>query len=98
MQRWCIYHLPHSYNPGTFQGVPLDSLGVDAIKIRCIIAPDHCQHCQEVPKRFLVMLAAFLCFFVSLLQRGGVWGCLCSFHAQNRRWEVLNDKKHTGGF
>ena len=73
MQCRCIYHLPQSYNPGTFQGVPLDSLGVDAIKIRRIIAPDHC---QEAPKCFLVTPAAFLRFFVNLLQRGGVWGRL----------------------
>ena len=98
MQHRCIYHLPHSYNPGTFQGVPLDSLEVDAIEIRCIIAPDHCQHCQEVLKHFLVTPAVFLHFFIGFLQCGGVWGHLCSFHVQRCCWGVSNDKKHMGGF
>ena len=36
----CIYSFPWAYSSETSQGVPLDSLGVGAVKIGCIIAPD----------------------------------------------------------
>jgi len=36
----CIYLFPWPYSPKTFQGVLLDSLGVDAIEIGHIIAPN----------------------------------------------------------
>jgi len=36
----CIYPLPWAYSSETSQGVPLDSLGVGAIEIGCIIVPD----------------------------------------------------------
>ena len=44
-RRWflttrCIYPLPWSYSPETSQGVLLNSLGVDAVEIGRIIAPD----------------------------------------------------------
>jgi hypothetical protein len=48
----------------------MDSLGVGAIEIRRIIAPNHHQHRQEAPKRYPAMPAW-------LLQ----WGALCSFQA-----------------
>jgi len=37
---WCIYPLPWAYSSETSQGVPLDSLGVGAVDIGCIIVPD----------------------------------------------------------
>ena len=36
----CIYPLPWAYSSETSQGVPLDSLGVGAVEIGHIIAPD----------------------------------------------------------
>jgi hypothetical protein len=39
-QRRCTVPFPSSYGPETLQGVPLDSLGVDAIEIRRKYAPD----------------------------------------------------------
>jgi hypothetical protein len=36
----CIYPLPGAYSSETSQGVPLDSLGVGAVEIGRIIAPD----------------------------------------------------------
>jgi len=44
-RRWflttrCIYPLPWAYSSETSHGVPLDSLGVSSIEIRCIIVPD----------------------------------------------------------
>ena len=76
----------------------MDSLGVGAVKIGRIIAPDHRQHRQEAPKRFLAMPAALLRFFAGSLQRGGVGGRLCSSYAPGCHWEALKDKKHLGGF
>ena len=58
-QRRSIYHFPTAYNLETFQGVPLDYLGVDAVEIEHIIAPDHRRHRQEAPKRIPTMPAAF---------------------------------------
>jgi hypothetical protein len=56
------------YGPETFQGVTMDSLGVEAIKIGRRIAPDCRQHRQEAPKR---SLAWFSCFFVSSRRQRG---------------------------
>jgi hypothetical protein len=63
--------IPFSYRLETFQGVPLDSLGVGAWEIRRIIAPDHRQRCQEVPKRILAMPAVLFHFSIGSLQCGG---------------------------
>jgi hypothetical protein len=70
----------------TFQGVPLDSLGVGAWEIRRIIAPDHRQRRQEAPKRILAMPAAFFHFSIGSLQRGGVLGRRYSFHVVRCGW------------
>ena len=78
-QRRCIHWFPCCYSHKTFQGVPLDSLGVGAIESGRIIAPDHRQHRQEAPKRNLATLAAFLRFLDGFLWNGGVGGCLYSF-------------------
>ena len=78
-QCWCIHWFPCCYSHKTFQGVPLDSLGVGTIKSGCIIAPDHRQHRQEAPKHNLATPAAFLCFLDGFLWNGGVGGCLYSF-------------------
>ena len=59
----------------------MDSLGVGAVEIGRIFAPDHRRHRQEAPKRFLATPAALLRFFVGSLHCGGVVGCLCSFQA-----------------
>ena len=57
-------HFPGSYGYKILQGVPLDSLGVGAIKIGHIIMPDRRQHCQEALKRIPVTPAGFLVFFL----------------------------------
>jgi hypothetical protein len=93
----CIYPLPSPYSSETFQGVPLDSLGVSAIEIGCNYAPDRCQCRQEAPKRILAMLAVFLHFFIIFLRREGVGGGLCSFQVLFCGWGTLKDKIHTGG-
>jgi len=46
----------------------MDSLGVGAVEIGRIIAPDHHQRRQEAPKRIPATLAAFLHFFTGYLQ------------------------------
>ena len=97
MQRWCIYLLHGSYSSETPQGVHWDSLGVGAVEIGRIIAPNRRRHRQEAPKRFLATPAACFHFLVGSLQRGGVVCRLCSFHAPGCHWGALKDKKHAGG-
>ena len=53
MQHWCIYPLPWAYSSETSQGVSMDSLGVGAVEIGRIFAPDHRRRRQEAPKRVL---------------------------------------------
>ena len=72
-QRRCIYHFPASYGSETSQGVQWDSLGVGAIKIGRIFAPDRRRHRQEAPKRFLATPASFPCF---LCRFSAAWGGL----------------------
>jgi hypothetical protein len=55
----------------TYQGVSLDSLGVGAIEIGCIFAPNHRRRCQEAPKRVLAMPTVFLCW---IFVAWGGWG------------------------
>ena len=98
VQRRHFSHLPGSYGYETLQGVQWDSLGVGAVEIGHIIAPDHRRHCQEAPKRFLVTPAAFPCFCAAFLRRGEVWGYMCLLQTLSRGWGALKDKKHAGGF
>ena len=74
-QRRCIYPLLGSYSPKTSQGVPLDSLGVGAVEIRCIIVPDHRRHRQEAPKRVLGNATGILVFSCWI---STAWGPLVS--------------------
>ena len=97
VQHWCIYQLHVSYRLETSQGVQWDSLWFSAIKIGCIIAPDHCQRRQEAPKRIPATLAAFLCLPVHFLRRGGVWGRIYSSQILRCGWGGSKDKIHTGG-
>ena len=76
----------------------MDSLGVGAIEIGRIIAPNRRRHRQEVPKHILVTLAWFFGFSVGLMWRREVVGCLYSFQTLCRVWEALKDKIHAGGF
>ena len=76
----------------------MDSLGVSAIKIRCIIAPDRRRHRQEALKHIPVTPVGFLGFFVGFVWRGGVGGHLCSFQPLHWGWGALKDKIHAGGF
>jgi len=94
-QHFSHFHLP--YKPETFQRGLLDSLGMGAVKIGCIIAPDRRQHRQEALMRILATPAAFLRFCVGFLQRAGVWGGLCSFHVLRCSWGALKGKIHAGG-
>ena len=96
-QRWCIHQFPCCYNHETFQGVPLDSLGVGAVKIRRTIAPDRRQCRQEAPKRIQATPVAFLRFPASFLRRRGVWGGIHLFPASRCGLGALKDKKHVGG-
>ena len=78
MQCWRFSPFPGSYGPETYQGVLVrvlvDSLGVSAIKIGRIFAPD-CRQCrQEALWRVLATLGAFLCCFAGFWQRGQRWG------------------------
>ena len=91
-------HFPSSYGYETLQGVPLDSLGVGAIKIGRIIAPDRRRHRQEAQKRIPATPAGFLGFFAGFVWCGGVGGHLCSFQPLRWGWGALKDKIHTGGF
>ena len=50
----------------------MDSLGVGAIEIGRIYAPDHCRRRQEAPKRVLATPGVFLHFFAGFLQHGGL--------------------------
>ena len=90
--------MPCSYNPGTFQGVPLDSLGIVAVKIGRNYAPDRRQHRQEAPKRIPATPAAFLRFLVHFLRRGGVWDRLYSSQTLPSGWGTLKDKDTHGWF
>ena len=90
--------LPGSYGYETLQGVPLDSLGVGAIEIGRIIAPDRHRHRQEALKRIPAMPAGFLGFFAGFVWRVGVVGDLCSFQPLCLGWGALKDKIHAGGF
>ena len=97
VQRRRIYPLPSLYSSETFQGILLDSLGVSAIEIGHIIAPDHCQRRQEAPKHILATLAVFLHFCVRFLWREGVCGGLYSFQLLRCGWGALKDKIHASG-
>jgi hypothetical protein len=66
----------------------MDSLGVDVVEIGRIIAPNHCQHRPEAPKRVLAMPAAFFLFFVEIAWWWWRGGRLCSFQVARRRWGV----------
>jgi hypothetical protein len=57
----------------------MDSLGVDAIEIGRIFAPDHHRHRQEAPKRVLATPAAVLRFFIGIPWQGRRWGGVRSF-------------------
>jgi len=57
-QMWSLHpdmfrHSLCPQHPRTSQGVSLDSLGVDAVKIGHICTPDHRRRRQEAPKRIL---------------------------------------------
>ena len=98
VQRRRIYPLPSLYSSETFQGILLDSLGVSAIEIGHIIAPDHCQRRQEAPKHILATSAQFFHFSAGLMWCGGVGGRIYSFQTLRRVWGALKDKIHAGGF
>ena len=76
----------------------MDSLGVGAVEIGRIIAPDRRRHRQEALKRIPAMPAGFLGFFIGFVWRGGVGGHLCSFQPLRCGWGALKDKIHAGGF
>ena len=73
-------------------------MGVVAVEIGRMVAPDHRWHRQEAPKRILATPAAFLRLSLGFLQCMGVWGGLYSFQVTRCGWGGLKDKIHPGGF
>jgi hypothetical protein len=70
-QRWLFSPLHSPYQPEPFQGVTLDSLGVDTIEIERMSAPDRRQHRKEAPKHSLAMPGWFGCFWAVFLHQRG---------------------------
>jgi hypothetical protein len=70
-QRRLFSPLHSPYQPEPFQGVTLDSLGVDTVEIKRIIAPDRRQHRKEALKRSLAMPGWFVCFLAGFSHQRG---------------------------
>ena len=71
----CLQHLE------TSQGVLVDSLGVGAVEIGRIFAPDHRRRRQEALKHYLTTPAWFSCFRWGIVDGGGGIETPSVFHA-----------------
>jgi hypothetical protein len=75
----------------------VDSLGVNAVEIGCMIAPDRRQHRQNALKRCLTMPASFSHFLANPRRQRGRRDPLCPFHATPQQWGASKSMNHPGG-